>query len=77
MLLSHLLSGPLLNSSLIFLNAATYGSVASFGAGAKDAVITPFRSAALVAAGTPRDPRINWKVVASAPTLVTTQLAGL
>ena len=66
-----------MNSSLIFLNAATYGSVASVGAGAKDAVITPFRSAALDAAGTPRAPRIVWKVVASAPTLVTTQLAGL
>ena len=77
MLLSQRLSGPLLNSSLIFLNAVTYGSAASVGAGADDAVITPFRSAALVATGTPRAPRIVWKVVASAPTLVTTQLAGL
>ena len=58
MLLSQRLSGPLLNSSLIFLNAVTYGSAASVGAGVNDAVITPFRSAALCAAGTLREPAI-------------------
>ena len=66
-----------MKSVLIFLNAATYSSVASPGAGACEAEIVPANIAALVAAGTPLAPRMVWNVVASAPTLITTHLEGL
>ena len=77
MLLSQRLSGPLLNSSLIFLNAFTNSSSASPGDGACDAEMVPASSAAETAGAIPRAPRIVWKVVASAPTEITIHCAGL
>ena len=70
-LLSQVLLGPLLKSSLIFLNALTNSSSASPGDGACDAEIVPAKSPADTAGAIPFEPRIVWKVVASEPTEIT------